>query len=638
MPLKAVFDALIRTRNLAADDALAAAMAEAEPEAIDAIMRAALERNQPAGLAGLVAWYHRMSKEQQQVVHGCVDRLCGVMRDCCSMDEVQARLNVVTIVSESRRYRLAYLLSSLLRDRSPRVRKAAATALQSLVDRFLTEMTAFNRDWGEEPPDADCLHRKQAALQEKLLDRCQLADAVGAALESFDKHLHPPVVETAMWLVDELGERFWSILRLAGGHARRAALDIIQGTLTPRLVPFIIEGLAYDEFRPTIVRALSGNLPEATITEWIRQSWRLRAEPLSRSLRLVKQWPRLTESFTCAEKWVPEDQCGAVRLLAHTHLPAETKVGLLRKLLLRGSPEGRRAATWGLCETRCAASSMVLRAVVEGSDPQLAAIARRELKRRARLEASEPPKGLLSEDNPFVVEMERYWSEFESLSPGEQADRGLAVLSRPEAVHAFARTKLCGQSVTAKIKALRILAVTGCGPAVEQTVYTLAHDTDPVVRSAAMTVLGQIRTPASELLLRSALRDPDSRVQANAIESLNLIASAATEPLVHEKLQDENNRTRANAVKALLKLRVREAAESLCAMLRSPDVEQRRSGLWVVGQLRLTPLIHRIAELAQSDPDPQIRRRAREVLDGLGPEPGPADEDLMHEEVLRSAR
>jgi histone H3/H4 len=637
MPLPAVFDALIRTRNLAADDALVAALAEAEPEAIDAIIEALFARGQPAGLAGVVAWYHRLGEEQQRFVLASVDRLGGALRDCCSMNDPQARLNVITIVAEAKGYRLAYLLSSLLRDRSPRVRKAAATALQSLVDRFLAEMAELTEDWDEAPPNDDALAARQAVMSERITDRRQLAEAVAAGLESFDKHLHPPVVETAMWLVDELSDRFWSILRLAGGHAKRAALDIVQGALAPRLVPFAIEALAYDEFRPTVVRMLSNHMSDASMLEWMRQSWRLSAEPVAKSLRLIKQWPRLVEGFGRVDAWSPENQRNAARLVGLVQMQVENKVGLLRKLMFHGSFAGRRAALWALCDINCPASSMLLRAVADGGDVDLAPVAKRELKRRSVQEAFEVHKLPTGAENPLVGELERYWVEFESMPPAEQADRGAALLSRPEVIHAFAKGKLTSPNVSARIKALRILTATGCGPGFEQVLYALARDADSVVRSTVMTLLGQIPGATTELLLRGALRDPDSRVQANAIEALDRLASTANEPLVHEKLRDENNRTRANAVKALLKLRVREAAESLCAMLRDADPEHRRSALWVVGQLRLAPLVARIAELAKSDADILVRRRAQDVLDGLSPLAGAAEGEPMEEEVLKSA-
>lgn len=618
MPLSVLFEALAESRNPAADDALVAALRESEPAATGPIVRTLLARGRPSGVAGLIGQYHRIGDEDRRLILESVDQLYGALRDCCSMEDPQARLNVVTVVSDARGYRLSYLLSSLLRDRSPRVRKAAACTMQQLVDRFLADLAKWNEAWAAEPctPSPDMIAQRRSELRRHLGDRDQLVEAVGAGVESFDKHLHPPVIEAAMWLVDHMSDRFWSTLRSAGGHARRAALDIVQTAMSPRLVPFAIEGLAYDEFRPTLVRMLSSRMAEDVLLEWARQSWRLDAEPLRKPMRLVKQWPQLVEVLGRAELWPEADQRHIVRLLTHTHLPPDTKVSLLRRLLTLGDAT-RRTAVWALCGIPSAASTMLLRTVAASGDDVPARVARRELRRRTTIEAREQRSAEASGESQPVSGLDQYWAEYEALEPDEQARRGAAILGHAGNAEAFQRNRLNSHSVPVRVKALRILTVTGCASAFEQSVYALAHDPDAVVRSAAMAALGHVRTATSELLLRSALRDPEPRVQANALEALDQLSATSKEPLVHEKLYDGNNRTRANAVKALVKLRVREAAESLYGMLRDPDPEQRRSALWVVAQLRLSPLISRIVELARSDPDMQVRHRAQGVLVGL---------------------
>ncbi len=618
MPIQALFDTLRESDNPAADAALVTALAEAEPEAMEAIARTLLARGRLPGLTGLVAHYHRMPEDLRREIRESVNQLYAALREACSLDDPDARMNVISIIQEAMAFPLSYLLSVLLRDRSPRVRKAAAATMQALTDHFLNEMAALSSTWsGESVPAAEALAAGEEELRKHLQNRDHLMEAVSAGLELFEKHLHPPVIETAMWLMDYMPDRFWPVLRSAGGHARRAAIDIVQTNLTPRLVPFAIEALAYDEFRPTIVRLLSGRLSEETMLEWVRQAWRLDAEWLRKPMRLVKQWPQFVETFGHIEVWTEADQCRAVYLLEHTHLPAETKVSLLRKLLSHGQGSAKRAAVWGLCELNCAASTMLLRAVAETGIPELTQIAKREIRRRQAAEAKErTAEAAAGAEAAEADEIDRYWAEFEALDEREQVRRGSALLNQPGNVAGFLKTRLSSHSVPVRVKALRILAVTGCAHLFEQAVYGLAHDADPVVRSAAMSVLGQIATATSELLLRGALRDPDSRVQANALESLDQLQATAHEPAVHEKLRDANNRTRANAVKALLKLRVREAAEALYGMLRDTDPEQRRSGLWVVGQMRLVPLVSRIVELAKSDPDPQVRHRAQAILAG----------------------
>ena len=63
-----------------------------------------------------------------------------------------------------------------------------------------------------------------------------------------------------------------------------------------------------------------------------------------------------------------------------------------------------------------------------------------------------------------------------------------------------------------------------------------------------------------------------------------------------------------------LRMRVREAAESLIEFMQHPSHAHRLSALWVVERLKLFSLVDRIAQLAGEDPNPVVRRRARRIL------------------------
>lgn len=148
-------------------------------------------------------------------------------------------------------------------------------------------------------------------------------------------------------------------------------------------------------------------------------------------------------------------------------------------------------------------------------------------------------------------------------------------------------------------------------------VYRLAHDPDPVVRSLAVSLLGELPGATSERILRAAVNDADERVQANAIEALDRLNLPSRVAVTAPKLTARSGRVRANAVKSLLRTELRQSAETLLDMLEDASRAHRLSALWVVERLGLGSMLERLEQLSAKDPDQQVRQRARRVLRGL---------------------
>jgi hypothetical protein len=428
--------------------------------------------------------------------------------------------------------------------------------------------------------------------------------------------------------VDDLGDRLWSALDAKNNQVRRTASDLLLRSFSVRLVPFTIESLAHSEFRTAAAKLLSGNLNDAALAALLANTWRLAAPSVRRSMAMIKHMPALAAAFgrrDALAAWNEIDQVHAVRWVIATGVPTNQPVDFLETLVTYGMPLAQRAAVWALCDIYDPAATDLLGSIVRRRDRALAAIARRALRRRSHAHRTETD---LATDAPTDVAppaIEEYWNAFDELSPVEQAIRGSELLGPPDALEAFADTKLQSPRPSTRVKALQILTTAGVVADAADAVYRLAHDPAPTVRSAAMAALGQIDSQTSARLLRNGMNDGDSRVRANAVEAIDRLSLAAGEQLTHEKLHDENNRTRANAAKALLKAGVRDAAVTLCEMLQHPAPEQRISALWVVGQMHLGHLLHRITEMAQRDPDERVRTRARVALERSGPQAGTAE-------------
>lgn len=621
MPQPAIFRALAYSDNLAADDALIAALPEAELQAQERIVEAVLIRRKPTGLMGLVAYYHKLDNTLQQRILGACDRLYGALRDCRAVEEPEARLNIIDIILKAKQYRLAYLLTSLLRDRAPRVREAAAVAIRTLTGMFLTEIAQLRKTTAETGlGDSTRRNEVQNQLQHWVEDRHLLTEALAEGLEWFDTHLHPTVVEAAMWMVDDLKERIWDKVNDKSNRVRHAVLEILTRPFEPWMTSFVIECLTRDGLRSTVLRRLGSPLADETLDEWLNQSWRFADPAWRESLRMTKQWPSLVSAFEQLDRWNESQLTQALNLAMQTGLTTSSRIGIIMHALQQTSTASRRAAVWALCEMPETEATAVLQTIAESGEQPLVAIARRELRRRSRLEtASTAEQAGHAAAIHALSDLEKLWRSFDAMSPQARETEAVKALSIHENLVGLIESKLSNADTTIRLKALRILTVGRCVYAAEETLYGLAHDPDPKLRSAAMKALSQLKTATSERLLRQGLTDTDERVRANAVESLESLKSVANEPLVREKLNDPNNRTRANAAKALLKCGVRQAAETLVAMLRDPAREQRISALWAVNVLQIAPLLKRIHHLAYNDPDLLVRHKARQILDLMEP-------------------
>jgi HEAT repeat protein len=174
-------------------------------------------------------------------------------------------------------------------------------------------------------------------------------------------------------------------------------------------------------------------------------------------------------------------------------------------------------------------------------------------------------------------------------------------------------------------RALEVVRVLGLTRALDEHIYRLTSDADAVVRSLAVAMLADLDGPTARRIVWRALNDPDSRVQSNAIEVLDRLPVPTKGQQLEAKLKSTHQRVRATAIAALLKLQAGDAAEALLEMLYHPSGAHRISALWVVERLALASVMHRLEEMAETDPDARVRRRAQRVLRGLPSWPEPVE-------------
>ena len=145
-------------------------------------------------------------------------------------------------------------------------------------------------------------------------------------------------------------------------------------------------------------------------------------------------------------------------------------------------------------------------------------------------------------------------------------------------------------------------------------VKTMLADLDDRIRATAARLSGRLKeADATRALLRMVM-DHDHRVCANAIEALADAGTPGMEELLRLLAGHSDNRIRANAIVALRRAARQNVDGLLREMLRHTRTDMRVSALWAVEEIAGTGVADEVLAMSRSDPDPDVRDRARETL------------------------
>ncbi len=623
-----VLEILKTSDNPHADHALVEGLSRAEPAYHRPIVEALLARESKVALTGLVASFHQLDESLQRFVVEHSDPLFGVLRVCIKDPVRQTRCNALDLIGQIGNYRLAYLLSLALHDPMADLRRQAADQLHRLADRFFRQervtLEVLAGDGREETDQASVQAYSLARLAE---ERTYLVTAVTEAAGNYDVHRRPEVAEAVMWFAEHINDALWRAVANRLSACGRAVLAILDDARDPRMVPFFYEALGHRDLRPAAARALSEQRDSSFMQEFVRWSF-LRADPRVRhSLASVRSLAWLSRGSLPVLELEPELYPHAVGMVLAMSLSVERKVSVCRDLLMSDVQAAQWAGLWGLIDIDHPASTQLIRAVVRWDDPELAGIALREMMRRCPEDMPSVMADQVDSESPAIREMageevsdygfDQYWQSFDEMPEEERHELGEALLRTGEDVVATLRRKLASSRSEERLRAVRVVLALDLSGPLEEDIYRIAYDSDTFVRSSVMRLLGRLPGPTSERILLNGLNDPDDRVQANSIESLERLRASGFYKLVRRHLKSQDNRVRGNAVRALLAAQAPEAGIILLEMLDDEQASHRASALWVIESLKLLTLAARVVNLARSDPDPTVRRRAARAVASL---------------------
>jgi len=183
----------------------------------------------------------------------------------------------------------------------------------------------------------------------------------------------------------------------------------------------------------------------------------------------------------------------------------------------------------------------------------------------------------------------------------------------PDALARLSR-KLGSGPVEQRVKGMQIVQELGLAEALRNSLLPLCSHPHARVRSKAVSVVGDVPSMATDLILDKVLNDSDGRVRANAIEVLEAKQAQEYVPLLAQRARSSHNRERANAIKAMGKMKVVTASNQLLSMLRDQRSDHRISAMWALRQIGWWNLLNEVGRIAKTDPDTRCKRYALTVL------------------------
>ena len=624
------------------DQSMAAALPTADPQTTHQIARLLLKREKPVGTLALVLWYHQLNQSARDAVAERAESLDRPLREAISHGGVQGTTNAIGIIQESGAARLTYLISEILRRGHASLRQEAAECLLEITRNaaggasFDSQASRFLKSAVIEALTAYSSHEQQATLAAWAI-LCPLP--LPATNRLFADQDHPAIVAMRPLLQEASKSEFrraalplavypalrkaalMGIIRCGTGEGMRDVLVNWHMLLVPAVRQGIFTGKTIDQ----------DYLDEHSSEDWSKTNchgfpaW-IMALPLTTRTRL--------------------EALGQMRMAPDRLV----RLGALRRLIDLAEFEGRRttAAPGGFPGSQRSspesgpgsgrvhpkprhANHWAINEIIEryclDPEPALAGLALRHLVRSGW---SNLPKLLLKLVNADVPEVrriagdhlaplgfDRYWNAWDSLGCGQRLVAGQALIKIDPCFHRHLADRLSSEGRADRLRALAMIHDLNQGAFFEQALLRLAQDDDPMIASSAIIALGTADSDETIDALEEAIDHLDARVRANALEALQELQSARHEHRLASMALKEECRPRANAIGHLLELRRGQAMQALRLMLNDERQEHRNSALWLVGSAGLVEVARHVAEMAITDPNTLIKRRASLVVDQL---------------------
>jgi len=639
--LDALIQALLASKNEAADDLLLEALAlGTEPEQ-GSVLAALLKRQTAHGLAGVVGGYEALPDSLKLSVLRNVKLLHHALRECGRSANHARRLGALKLIAIGRQGKLAYVLSENLHDPEESVSRAAVEAIVALARWAATETRKLQQaSWAKANSGADSGSPAGGASEpdrfqvyrELIEQRPEIEQAVARALDVHRGKHGPELLRAALLLCDWPGSKTLAVLHTTKHGGQSPMVRRLQQPPASEHVEAFLLGASHGQLRSHFGVAFS-HIDEAPVLDaLLRKTHWLKDHQLQLCMHQVTRgaWWGEAELRRDIERRDPTDAAKVGEWIAASgihEMVQDERLDQIRQHVAENFEARLRLLRIALRRPRRTGSVQLLRGFLTDPDERLVRLAAREIVRRRPQDfenmllqlmtgAPESVRRVISR-SIGQTGFEQFWLRFDKLDRATRKSAGRAMLKMlPDSVLRLGRRLLSGQ-VDQRLKAMQITQELDAGETLRPAIVQLCSDANAKLRSKAVTVLGELSATEPDVLLDRVLQDSDPRVRANAIEILESRQRTEYLPMLAQRARAANNRERANAIKALHKMKVKAAGMSLLQMLRDDRSEHRISALWTLKQIGWWQLLNEVGRLAKEDTNLRVRRYALGVLRGV---------------------
>lgn len=617
--IRELLPAVLSLKSRVIDSALAAALQTAEPDELEALGNAVLERGRPSNAEALIVELDRLPDPLRHRIIEQAEELAPAIRKAATRHGARGAQNALQIIQQAASTRMAYLVTAQIRHSHSEVRDRAGHCLLTLAQRSASTPG---------PVDHPHLDAESASF---------LIEAVEQAVVLYSNHDHPAVLKSMLTLLPRRMPEAFEAMRRAEHPANAPMNKLIAEAKSPPARAALPLLLGIRPLAESARAGLEAAVTQNRLEDLLSRGHLFRLPSARRELRRIRRPEALIPSAQQLDAVEPHAQRHYPHLLAALPLEAtdrvlqlahmarqpvaETRLAVLRELLkishnpapehraaadnandtiatLTADPEPSiaRSALWHLIRRDYAGLPRILADLVNSRHPSIRQVAARRL----------APVGFA-----------KLWDAWPKLSIDRRIAAGRALIKIDPDLHRHIATKLASRDPVNRLRALGIIATLNQGSYFEAALLDLCTSTDPKIVASAIKALGGCTSDPARKIIALALDHDEPRIRANAVEAMSQTDAADHADRLMQMTTDSAQRPRANAIKALMQMQAQDALPALMRMLHDDRADHRVSALWLIDDLGLMQLAKQVAELSITDGDDRVKLRAGQVIQHL---------------------
>ncbi|HRK32674.1 MAG TPA: HEAT repeat domain-containing protein [Tepidisphaeraceae bacterium] len=635
-----LINALVESRNEAADDTLLEALRVGNEVEQSMAMGALLRRKTVHGLSGIITAYESLSQQLQLQVLASAGHLHHALRECGRSELSERRVAALRLIAVSRQGRLSHVVAENLHESDEQVSKTACEALTALARWIATETKRLQKGEAAESAEIgsylDALPgmaseneaRPLTIYQQIVGNRPDIENAVARAIDVHrGKHGHD-LLRAALLLADWPDSKTLAVLQ-AGRHGGQSPMirRLQQPPAAEHVEGFLLAA-SHAQVRSHFGQVFAHIVEAPVLDALLRKTHWLKDHQLQICMHLVSRgvWWDEKELLRDLDRRQPNEAAKVGEWIAVSQVHDVLQDDRLEKLRQHctGDVGARLRLLRIALRRRRGASVQFIKSFLTDPDERLARLAAREIVRRKPLDYENILLPLMTTAAMSVRKVisraighagfEQFWQRFDRMDKATRRQAGKAMLKLlPDGLQRMSRRLEQGPA-DGRVKAMVMVQELQLIDRLKGSIFPLVQHANARVRSKAISLVGELPSVKPEVILEKALNDQDPRVRANAIEVLEETRNPEFVPLLTERARSSHNRERANAIKALHKMKVGTAKGALISMLKDQRGEHRISALWAMRQIGFWELVQEVGRMAREDQNMRVRRYAVGVI------------------------